>query len=70
MLSHHLILQKPLDLDASPSAVFVDSLYELENMLAHLKAQPEFAVDLEHHSYRSFQGITCLLQVTIRFCFI
>lgn len=27
----------------------------------------ELAVDLEHHSYRSFQGLTCLLQISTRY---
>lgn len=26
----------------------------------------EIAVDLEHHSYRTYQGITCLMQVSTR----
>ena len=26
----------------------------------------EIAVDLEHHSYRSFQGFTCLMQISTR----
>ena len=26
----------------------------------------EFAVDLEHHSYRTYQGFTCLMQISTR----
>jgi exosome complex exonuclease RRP6 len=26
----------------------------------------EVAIDLEHHSYRSYQGFTCLMQVSSR----
>jgi len=34
-------------------------------MLGELKEQKvkEIAIDLEHHSYRSYQGFTCLMQV-------
>ncbi|RZF46036.1 hypothetical protein LSTR_LSTR004749 [Laodelphax striatellus] len=38
----------------------------LEEMMNHLKSQKEIAVDVEHHSYRTFQGITCLLQISSR----
>ena len=34
----------------------------LAEMADHLDRADEFAVDLEHHSYRSFQGFTCLMQ--------
>lgn len=37
-------------------------------MAEHLKLESsnEIAVDLEHHSYRSYQGFTCLMQVSTR----
>lgn len=38
----------------------------LLHVIEHLKTCQEFAVDLEHHSYRSFQGITCLMQISSR----
>lgn len=38
----------------------------LTEMAEHLDRVNEFAVDLEHHSYRSFQGFTCLMQVSTR----
>uniref|UniRef100_A0A6I8N230 Exosome complex component 10 n=1 Tax=Ornithorhynchus anatinus TaxID=9258 RepID=A0A6I8N230_ORNAN len=41
----------------------VDDLVELNEKLLNLK---EFAVDLEHHSYRSFLGLTCLMQISTR----
>ena len=34
--------------------------------MAHLEKSREIAVDLEHHSYRSFQGFTCVMQVSTR----
>eukprot|EP01135_Chromosphaera_perkinsii_P002736 Nk52_evm104s226 gene=Nk52_evmTU104s226 len=45
---------------------FVDSVDGLNDMLSVLKECKEFAVDLEHHNYRSFQGFTCLMQVSTR----
>jgi exosome complex exonuclease RRP6 len=35
-------------------------------MVAHLKTKNEIAIDLEHHSYRSYQGFTCLMQISTR----
>ncbi|XP_078095230.1 exosome complex component 10 isoform X1 [Mustelus asterias] len=40
-----------------------DELVELNEKLSKCK---EFAVDLEHHSYRSFLGLTCLMQLSTR----
>lgn len=45
---------------------FVATVDSLNGMLAHLKTAKELAVDVEHHSYRTFQGITCLLQISTR----
>nr|CAD7587790.1 unnamed protein product [Timema genevievae] len=39
---------------------------ELADMAADLAKYSEIAVDLEHHSYRTFQGITCLMQISTR----
>ncbi|XP_066297430.1 exosome complex component 10-like [Branchiostoma lanceolatum] len=54
---------KPLD--ATPLTL-VTTLEELMEMNDKLSMSSEFAVDLEHHSYRSFQGFTCLMQVSTR----
>jgi len=35
-------------------------------MLQTLTAVTEFAVDLEHHSYRSYLGFLCLMQISTR----
>lgn len=35
-------------------------------MAERLAVAKEVAVDLEHHSHRSFQGITCLMQISTR----
>jgi len=45
---------------------WVDSIFELRRMVDELRSEKELAVDLEHHSYRSFLGFTCLIQVSSR----
>lgn len=45
---------------------FIDTLEDLVALNEKLCRLPEFAVDLEHHSYRSFMGITCLMQISTR----
>uniref|UniRef100_A0A5G2QD95 Exosome complex component 10 n=1 Tax=Sus scrofa TaxID=9823 RepID=A0A5G2QD95_PIG len=45
---------------------FVSSLDELVELNEKLLKCQEFAVDLEHHSYRSFLGLTCLMQISTR----
>ncbi|XP_053704720.1 spermidine synthase isoform X2 [Synchiropus splendidus] len=48
------------------SCSFIDTLEDLVALNEKLCKLPEFAVDLEHHSYRSFLGITCLMQISTR----
>lgn len=54
-----------LDIKHTPLQ-FVQTTHELNDLLHDLMNCREFAVDLEHHSYRSFQGITCLMQISTR----
>nr|XP_015823110.2 exosome component 10 [Nothobranchius furzeri] len=56
-------MYKPL---AETNLTFVDSLEDLVTLNEKLCKSSEFAVDLEHHSYRSFLGLTCLMQVSTR----
>ncbi|CAF0947027.1 unnamed protein product [Rotaria sordida] len=46
--------------------LFVDTIDKLKIMMDHIEIQFELAVDLEHHSYRSYQGFTCLMQISSR----
>jgi exosome complex exonuclease RRP6 len=39
---------------------------EFRVMLEKLRKAPEIAVDMEHHSYRSFSGFVCLMQISTR----
>lgn len=45
---------------------YVDSVEQLEAVASRLSAAKEVAVDLEAHSYRSFQGFCCLMQLSTR----
>ncbi|XP_022335537.2 exosome complex component 10-like [Crassostrea virginica] len=55
--------EKPLPVEDTP-LTFVTTVTELETVLGKLRKEETVAVDLEHHSYRTFQGITCLMQVS------
>lgn len=56
---------EPMSINNSP-IIMVETIEELESMCTHIESQREFAVDVEHHSYRSYQGLTCLLQISTR----
>ncbi|XP_070825567.1 exosome complex component 10 [Chaetodon trifascialis] len=45
---------------------FIDTLEDLVALNEKLCKLSEFAVDLEHHSYRSFLGLTSLMQISTR----
>lgn len=44
----------------------VQDVKDLKELAAKLRDASEFAVDLEHNQYRSFQGLTCLMQISTR----
>ncbi|XP_055864722.1 exosome component 10-like [Biomphalaria glabrata] len=60
-----VVPKEPEPLDVTPLLV-IDTKSQLLEMLDHLKTQSEIAVDLEHHSYRTFKGLTCLMQISTR----
>lgn len=45
---------------------WIDTVEQLTDLARLLDGQKEIAIDLEHHQYRSFQGITCLMQISTR----
>ncbi|KAJ4834948.1 hypothetical protein Tsubulata_021473 [Turnera subulata] len=55
----------PLPLVSTPFKL-VEDVKDLKDLAAKLRAVNEFAVDLEHNQYRSFQGLTCLMQISTR----
>lgn len=46
--------------------IWVSNKESLATMLSELKGSTEIAVDLEHHDYRSYYGIVCLMQISTR----
>ncbi|TCD63167.1 exosome nuclease subunit [Steccherinum ochraceum] len=48
--------------------VWVDTAAQLADLLDKLRTVTEFAVDLEHHSYRTYSGFLCLMQISTRDC--
>ncbi|XP_065061459.1 exosome complex component 10-like [Rhopilema esculentum] len=48
------------------SLTVIDDVEKLNGLLEKLKAVKEVAIDLEHHSYRSFMGFCCLMQISTR----
>jgi exosome complex exonuclease RRP6 len=45
---------------------WVATLEDLNTLCEKLSVCSEFAVDLEHHDFRTFQGICCLIQISTR----
>ncbi|CCD15945.1 unnamed protein product, partial [Trypanosoma congolense IL3000] len=54
-----------LPLDSCP-LTFVDAVESLQAVVAVLLKETEIAVDLEHHDFYSYQGFTCLMQISSR----
>lgn len=52
----------PLGAAARPFE-YVDTVEGLRDAAEDIENCSELAIDLEHHSFRSYQGITCLIQV-------
>ncbi|XP_028761310.1 protein RRP6-like 2 isoform X2 [Neltuma alba] len=57
--------RQPSPLESTPFKL-VEDVKGLKELAAKLRAVNEFAVDLEHNQYRSFQGLTCLMQISTR----
>ncbi|KAL7750457.1 exosome nuclease subunit [Sorochytrium milnesiophthora] len=45
---------------------FIATAQELDELISTLRTVSEIAVDLEHHSYRTYQGFLCLMQISTR----
>lgn len=55
--------EPPKSLHCTP-LVQVSLPEQLDELVEDLRKYSEFAIDVEHHSYRSFMGITCLIQIS------
>ncbi|MCO5600370.1 hypothetical protein L7F22_054481 [Adiantum nelumboides] len=51
-----------------PAFKWIDTTEGMSGLLAHLKEERvnEIALDVEHHNFRSFQGLVCLVQLSTR----
>lgn len=56
---------EPGNWDSTPFT-FVDSPQQLRKLVKKLRSVNEIAVDLEHHEYRSYLGLVCLMQISSR----
>ncbi|KAL9267335.1 RRP6-like 2-like protein [Drosera capensis] len=56
---------KPLPIESTPFKL-IEEVKDLKQLAIKLHSVNEFAVDLEHNQYRSFQGLTCLMQISTR----
>ncbi|KAK7336288.1 hypothetical protein VNO77_16824 [Canavalia gladiata] len=61
----NLVPVKPPSIECTPFKL-VEEVKGLKELAAKLSSVNEFAVDLEHNQYRSFQGLTCLMQISTR----
>ncbi|KAK6944193.1 HRDC domain [Dillenia turbinata] len=55
----------PPPIESTPFKL-VEEVRDLKDLAAKLRGVNEFAVDLEHNQYRSFQGMTSLMQISTR----
>ncbi|KAJ1393279.1 Ribonuclease H-like superfamily [Sesbania bispinosa] len=60
-----VVPEKPPSIESTPFKL-VEEVKDLKELAAKLRSVNEFAVDLEHNQYRSFQGLTCLMQISTR----
>lgn len=66
--AHMFVNQMPISpspISSSP-LTWVSTPQDFQSMLAKLRQAKEIAVDLEHHSYRSYAGFVCLIQLSTR----
>lgn len=54
------------ELDNLPDPVWIDDEKGLEVMVKEISQYPEIAVDLENHSFYSYNGYSCLMQISTR----
>ncbi|CAM1504032.1 Fc.00g016230.m01.CDS01 [Cosmosporella sp. VM-42] len=57
------IMYQPVD---TTQATYVDTYEGVLGMLEELKGAKEIAVDLEHHDFRTYVGLVCLMQISTR----
>lgn len=58
-------LIEPMDLSQT-SLDIIETKNQLQTMIAELKCEHEIGVDVEEYNYHSYQGLTCLVQISTR----
>ena len=58
------MITHPRPIDETPLKIIEDE-ESMKELVEALKVEKSIAVDLEHHDYRSYQGFTCLIQVSL-----
>jgi len=61
-----LLHKPPISPDDECECIWVDTVAQVHELAEDLENQREFAVDLEHHDFRSYLGLTCLMQISTR----
>lgn len=57
---------KPYGAIDKSEPIYVQTKHQLAELVADLKTENEISIDLEHHNYRTYLGITCLMQLSTR----
>ena len=55
---------KSIPWEGSPAAQWIDDPSQLDDLLVELNKCKVIAIDLEHHDYRTYHGLTSLMQIT------
>ncbi|EGV66566.1 hypothetical protein CANTEDRAFT_128954 [Yamadazyma tenuis ATCC 10573] len=50
----------------STNAIWIDQPEQIDELVNELSNSSEIAVDLEHHDYRTYYGLVCLMQISTR----
>ncbi|KRX09565.1 Ribonuclease H-like domain [Pseudocohnilembus persalinus] len=64
--SNEMVPISEVEMLTNDNFLYVDNEEKLNQMMEDLEKQKEIGIDLEHHNYRTFQGITCLIQISSR----
>src|SRR3989338_7512682 len=66
--ANHLREKQPINFSPlnDTKVTWIDTPAALESLAQKLDQVEEIAIDMEAHSYRTFQGFTCLMQISTR----
>ncbi|GMM30727.1 exosome nuclease subunit [Martiniozyma asiatica (nom. inval.)] len=58
---------KSIPWEDSKEPIWIDDPQQLDELLCHLKKCKVIAIDLEHHDFRTYHGLTSLMQISTDF---